>query len=147
MRLARAGRAAGMFAVVMDVSPRRPPVVRIGEPTASSQTSNSLADPTPRQPSRLLLRSLLHRDVCAFNYCTAPVLTSASVNHLVQGPRELLSRPRRWALKNAMNIVNSWKIVARPRTVGRLPPGYDNFDAAVAPRVPRTYRPQVPVPV
>ena len=31
-----------------------------------------------------------------------------------------------------MNIVNSWNIVARPRTLGRLPPGYDNFDAAVA---------------
>jgi len=31
-----------------------------------------------------------------------------------------------------MNTVNSWKIVARPRTVGRLPPGYDNFDAAVS---------------
>ena len=32
-----------------------------------------------------------------------------------------------------MNIVNSWKIVARPRTIGRLPPGYDNFDARGGP--------------
>ena len=44
--------------------------------------------------------------------------------------------------KNAMDTVNSWKIVARRRTVGRLPPGYDDFDGAVARRVPRTYRPE-----
>ena len=29
--VARAGRAADMFAAVMDVSPRKPPVIRVGE--------------------------------------------------------------------------------------------------------------------
>ena len=71
VRLPRAGPAADMFAVVMDVSPRKPPVARIGGLTASSQTSNNSADPTPRPPSRRLLSSLLNRDVCAFNYSTA----------------------------------------------------------------------------
>jgi hypothetical protein len=69
-RLGRAPRAADMFAVVTDVSPQRPRVVRIGGLTASSQISTNPADPTPPPPSRRPRSSLLNRDDCAFNYFT-----------------------------------------------------------------------------
>ena len=114
-------------------SPRKPPVIRVGGLTASSQTSNDPGDFTPRHPSppaakqfaesRYFRIQLLHRTGFDVSVSKSPGPGAAGI--------AFEAAPV--GAKNAVNIVNSWKIVARPRTVSRLPPGYDNFDARGGP--------------